>query len=97
MKPTFLKYDKPTITTMVQADNPDRVKELIDKSLPEGAEAFGIQFEKFWPEFRKKEVYRDLFSYTDKPMYATNYRLKKKIAVEGKYQIMVQIHTKKAS
>lgn len=27
----------------------------------------------------------------------TNYRLKKKIAVEGKYQIMVQIHTKKAS
>lgn len=26
----------------------------------------------------------------------TNYRLKKKVAVEGKYQIMVQIHTEKA-
>ena len=74
MKKTFLKYDKATLTVMVQADNPDRIKELIDKSLPCGAEAFGMQFEKLEPEYRKKEVYKELFSYSDKPVYVTNYR-----------------------
>ena len=74
MKPTFLKYDRATITTMVQADNPDRIKELIDKSLPLGAEAFGMQFERLRSEFRNKETYNQLFSYTDKPIYVTNYR-----------------------
>ena len=61
---------------MVQADNPDRIKELIDKCLPEGAEAFGMQFEQMKPEYRTREVYEDLFSYSDKPLYVTNYRLK---------------------
>ena len=74
MKKTFLKYDKPLLTTMVQADNPQRIKELMDKSLSVGAEAFGIQFERMNPEYRKEEVYKDLFSYTDKPIYVTNYR-----------------------
>ena len=74
MKKTFLEYDKATLTVMVQADNPDRIKELIDKSLPEGAEAFGMQFERLEPQFRNKEVYKELFSYTDKPVYVTNYR-----------------------
>ncbi len=77
MKRTFLEYDKPLLTTMVQADNPDRIKELIDKSLPEGAEAFGMQFEKLKPEYRNKEIYKELFSYTDKPVYVTNYRGRK--------------------
>ena len=31
MKKTFLNSEKPIITVMVQADNPDRIKELIDK------------------------------------------------------------------
>ena len=31
MKPTFLKYDKSLLTVMMQADNPDRIKELIGK------------------------------------------------------------------
>lgn len=75
MKPSFLTYDKPCLTVMVQADNPDRIKELIDKSVPEGAEAFGMQFEQMKGEYRTKEVYRDLFSYAkDKPVYVTNYR-----------------------
>ncbi|MFR6258504.1 MAG: type I 3-dehydroquinate dehydratase [Anaerovoracaceae bacterium] len=60
---------------MVQADNPDRIKELIDKSVPEGAEAFGMQFEQLKSEYRTKEVYKDLFAYAkDKPVYVTNYR-----------------------
>lgn len=75
MKQSFFEYEKPLLTVMVQADNPDRIKWLVDKSLPEGAEAFGIQFEKMKSQYRTKEVYRDLFAYTQgKPIYATNYR-----------------------
>jgi 3-dehydroquinate dehydratase len=74
LKRTFLKSDNPIITTMVQANNPDRIKELIDKSLPEGAEAFGMQFCKMKEEYRNKTTYKELFSYTDKPVYVTNYR-----------------------
>ena len=34
MKKSFLNYDKAILTTMVQADNPDRIKELIgDKTV----------------------------------------------------------------
>ena len=43
-KPTFLTYDKPLLTCMVQADNPERIRELITLARPEGAEAFGMQF-----------------------------------------------------
>lgn len=74
MKKTFLEYDKATLTVMVQADNPNRVIELIDKSLPEGAEAFGMQFCRMKEEYRNKETYKKLFSYTNKPIYVTNYR-----------------------
>lgn len=74
MKKTFLNQPLPLLTTMVQADNPDRIMELIDKSLPEGAEAFGMQFCQMKQEFRNKETYKKLFSYTDKPVYVTNYR-----------------------
>lgn len=74
LKRTFLNYDKPILTTMVQANTPDRIKELIDKATPCGAEGFGMQFEQMFSEYRKKEIYQELFSYTDKPIYVTNYR-----------------------
>ena len=74
MKKTFLKYEKSTLTTMVQAETPERIKELIDLSLPEGAEAFGLQFEQLKREFRSPKIYKELFTYTDKPVYVTNYR-----------------------
>ena len=75
MRQSFFENDKAVLTVMVQADNPDRIKELIDKSVPEGAEAFGMQFEQMKSEYRTKEVYKDLFAYTkDKPVYVTNYR-----------------------
>ena len=74
MKKTFLKYDKPILTSMVLADTPERTKELIDKSISLGAEAIGMQVEKLLPEYRNEDVYRDLFSYADLPLYATNYR-----------------------
>lgn len=74
MKKSFLKHNKALLTTMVQADNPARIKELIDKSLPEGAEAFGMQFCRMKSEYRNKDTYKELFSYTKEPVYVTNYR-----------------------
>lgn len=75
MKKTFLTYEKPLLVCMVQADNPDRIRQLIDLSLPEGAEAFGMQFCKMLPEYRSKETYKSLFEYAgDKPVYVTNYK-----------------------
>lgn len=74
MKKSFLKHNKALLTTMIQADNPARIKELIDKSLPEGAEAFGMQFCRMKSEYRNKDTYKELFSYTKEPVYVTNYR-----------------------
>ena len=73
-KKTFLTYEQPLLTCMVQANNPARIKELIDVSIPEGAEAFGMQFCKLETEYRNKDIYKDLFSYTNLPVYVTNYR-----------------------
>ncbi len=75
MENGFFDNEKAVLTVMVQADNPARIKELVDKSLPEGAEAFGMQFEKMKPEYRNTETYKDLFSYSKNPTYATNYRM----------------------
>ena len=82
MERSFFGHEKALLTVMVQADNPDRIKELIDKSVPEGAEAFGMQFEQMKSEYRTKIVYNDLVSYAkDRPVYVTNYRTEKN---EGK-------------
>lgn len=76
MRKSFFDNDKATLTVMVQAKTPKRIKELIDLSLPEGAEAFGMQFEQLKPEYKTEEIYRNLFAYTgDKPVYVTNYRI----------------------
>ena len=73
-KPTFLEYEKPLLTCMVQANNPQRIKELISLSLPEGAEAFGMQFENLKAADRNRETYLDLFSFARRPVYVTDYR-----------------------
>lgn len=74
MQNSFFENEKATITVMVQARTPQRITELIDKSLPLGAEAFGMQFEQMNEEFKNADTYKKLFSYSDKPTYATNYR-----------------------
>ena len=71
-KRTFLTYEKPLITCMVQAETPERIKELI--TLSDGAEAFGMQICRLAPEYRKKEIYRELFEYAKAPTYVTNDR-----------------------
>jgi 3-dehydroquinate dehydratase type I len=73
-KKSFLSYEKPLLTCMVQASNPDRIKAMIDASIPEGAEAIGMQFCKLKVEYRNEKTYRELFAYTDLPIYVTNYR-----------------------
>ena len=73
-KKTFLTYEKPLLVSMVQAKSPDRIKELIDSSLPLGAEAIGMQICKLLTEYRGADTYRELFGYTDLPVYVTNYR-----------------------
>ena len=60
---------------MVQGDNPDRVKELMRLSVPEGAEAFGMQFCRMKAEYRTQKTYKELFALAgDMPTYVTNYR-----------------------
>lgn len=82
MKDSFFGRNEPLITVMAQADNPERIKELMDKSVPEGAEAFGIQFEQLESRYRNTSVYKDLFTHSkEKPVYVTNYRYAKN---EGK-------------
>lgn len=72
---SFFDDDRATLTVMVQAKTPARIRELIDLSARDGAEAFGMQFEQLEPEYRCRETYKELFAYTgDKPVYATNYR-----------------------
>ncbi len=68
-----MTYERPLLTCMVQAETPERVKELIARS--EGAEAFGMQFCRMKPEFQTSEVYRELFAAASPfPTYVTNYR-----------------------
>lgn len=75
MKQSFFNREKPLLTVMVQADNPERIKELMDKSAHDGAEAFGIQLEQLESRYKNKELYKDLFSYGgENPVYVTNYR-----------------------
>ena len=61
MKPSFLTYEKPLLTCMLQADTPDRIQELFQKASSNGAEAYGMQFCRLKPEFRTKDIYRSLF------------------------------------
>jgi len=82
MKPTFLTYEQPLLTAMVQGATPERIIELMDKSFAIGAEAFGMQFCQLAPEYRNEQTYRTLFAATHGlPVYVTNYRTKRN---EGK-------------
>ena len=70
----FLYKNDAIVTVMVQSDEPDGIKALMDKAAPSGAEAFGVQTETLRPEFKTEKVLRGLFSYKSVPTYVTNYR-----------------------
>lgn len=72
---TFLTYEAPPLVSMLQADTPDRIKELLQLSRESGAEAFGMQFCRLKNEYKTKETYKNLLSSTGSlPVYVTNYR-----------------------
>ncbi len=72
---SFLNYDRPIITSMVQGKTPERVIELIKKSDALGADAFGIQTCQLEEKDRNTETYKRIFAAAcGKPTYVTNYR-----------------------
>lgn len=74
-KKSSLDHNTPILTSMVQATTPERIKELTELSRAEGAEAIGMQFCRLEREYRKKEIYRELFEFASPlPIYVTNYR-----------------------
>ncbi len=75
MKPTFLKYDKPLLTVMLQCETPETAIGRIRNANCTGGEAFGLQVESLKPEYHTPEVYRRIFSEMQgKPSYVTYYR-----------------------
>jgi len=73
-RPSFLNHEKPLIVSMLQAREPERIKELMRLSVLAGADAFGMQFCRLKPRYRTKEIYRELFALASPhPVYVTNY------------------------
>ena len=77
MKPTFLKYDKPLLTVILQCETPETVISRVRNSLQLGAEAFGLQVESLRLEYHNSDTYKRIFEEMQgKPIYATYYRRK---------------------
>ncbi len=75
MKPTFLQYEKPLLTVMIQTPSPENAVARIRKSIPLGAEAFGLQMEAFPLSVQTPNLYRELITETKGfPVYVTHYR-----------------------
>lgn len=78
MRQEFWKKGTSRLMVMTQAEEPERIKTLMEKSRFEGAEGFGIQLEQLQECYQKEEIYRELISYTKElPSYVTNYRTQK--------------------
>ncbi len=70
-----LRNQIPLATVMIQAKTPERAIELIEKGLAQGADAFGIELERFDLKYHTPDVFREVFeSAQGKPLYITNYR-----------------------
>lgn len=86
MKPTFLTYEKPLLTTILQCRDPETVKYRVGKALELGADAFGLQTECLLPEYRNEATIRGIYAAMGgKPIYATRYRPDKKSDAEDDY------------
>lgn len=72
---TFLKYDRPILTSMLQYKTPDEAVGAIRNGLAAGAEAFGLQWESIDHQYKNMDSFKRLLSEMgDKPVYVTNYR-----------------------
>lgn len=72
---TFLKYEKPLLTAMIQCSTPDECIAKIKASIKDGADALGIQLCRLKREFRTKECLEEIFAACEgRPIYVTSYR-----------------------
>lgn len=75
MKPTFLKYDRPLLTVMLQCETPEVAIGRIRNANCTGGEAFGLQVESLKPEYHNPDAYKRIFAEMQgKPSYVTYYR-----------------------
>ena len=75
MKPSFLNHTKPLVTSMIQADDPNRCIAMIKNSIYDGADAFGIQLCRIKKEYKTEQHLTSMFASTaQRPIYITNYR-----------------------
>lgn len=75
MSSAYLTSEKPVLTVMLQYETPEEVISVIENSIKEGAEAFGLQVESLKPEYHTTEVYKKIFAAAKGlPIYATYYR-----------------------
>ena len=76
MKPTFIKYDKPLLTVMLQCETPQVAIGRIRNANMLGADAYGLQIECLKPEYHNPDTYKRIFAeMKNKPCYVTNYRM----------------------
>jgi len=77
MKKSFLNFARPPLTVMLQCPDPEIAIQRIQKSIPLGADAFGLQVESLPSELQRKDVLERIFGeMQDKPSYVTYYRKK---------------------
>lgn len=75
MKPTFLQYEKPLLTVMIQTPSPENAFRRIEKAKENGGEAFGLQMESFPRAEQTDEQYKALMKAMEGyPVYVTHYR-----------------------
>ena len=75
MKKTFLEYQKPLLTAMLQCETPETAITRIRNANCTGAEAYGLQVESLKKEYHTPEVYKRIFAEMgNRPVYVTNYR-----------------------
>lgn len=69
-------FETAPLTVMLQCQNPETAIGRIQKSLPIGAEAFGLQVESLEKQYQNKETVQAIFKEMQgKPVYVTNYRV----------------------
>ena len=72
---TFLEYEKPLLTAMIQCGTPEACIQKIKDSIEAGADALGVQLCQLKPEYRTKEILKEIFDACEgKPIYVTSYR-----------------------
>lgn len=75
-KNSFLNYDKPMITGMVQRLLPNEVIEMGKQCIDAGADGIGIQLDNISYEYQDMKTLKSIVSSFDGvPLYLTNYRI----------------------